>query len=275
MTTSLDRVYRYIDDNSDRFVEDLRKLCRQPSVSTLHEGVAECADDLKNMMDEVEIEAKVIEVEGGHPIVIATKRFAGAGKTIGFYNHYDVQPPEPLELWKTPPFSADLRDERIYARGVEDNKGNAVARIKAVEAVKEVLGKASTNVKFLIEGEEEIGSPHLGPFVKAHADEIRADGFLWEGDGVDEANRPVVTLGVKGIMCVELTATGAKEDVHSSQAPIVPSPVWRLLWALNTLKDRDERITIADWCEDLVPPTEKEAKLLQPCPSRRRIGRGG
>ena len=266
MPTSLEKVYKYIDDNADRFVDDLRKFCRQPSVSTRHEGIDRCANLLKSLMEDAGIEANMFKVRDGHPVVLGLQRFVGTSKKLGFYNHYDVQPPEPLELWKSPPFSAEMRDGRIYARGVEDNKGNLVARLKAVEAVREVLGKAPVDVKFLFEGEEEVGSPHLGTFVKGHIDDLSADGFLWEGDGVDENDRPVVTLGVKGLMYVEMTATGASSDVHSSKAPLVPNPAWRLVWALNTLKDQDERVRIADWDDDLVPPTEEEMKMISAMP---------
>lgn len=266
LSASLKKVYEYIDENAERFVEDLRKLCRQPSVSARHEGIEECVDLLKSMMEDVGIDANVFKVKEGHPVVLGAQRFTAARKTLGFYNHYDVQPPEPLELWESPPFSAEIRSGRIYARGVDDNKGNIVARLKAVEAVKDVLGEVPANVKFFFEGEEEVGSPHLGSFVKAHRGDLKADGFLWEGDGVDEADRPVVTLGVKGLLYVELSATGASADVHSSQAPLVPNPAWRLVWALSTLKDRDERIKIADWHDDLMPPTEEEMKLLSAMP---------
>jgi acetylornithine deacetylase/succinyl-diaminopimelate desuccinylase-like protein len=131
-----------------------------------------------------------------------------------------------------------------------------MARLKAVEAIKETAGKAPANVKFLFEGEEEIGSPNLGPFVKANMDALKADGYLWEGGGVDEQDRPVVSLGNKGLLYVELRAEGASTDVHSSMAPLVLNPAWRLIWALNTLKDRDERIRIAGWYDDVKPPTE-------------------
>ena len=265
MNESMKEVYRYIDDNADRFIEDLRRLCRQPSVSARHEGIEECAELIKTMMEDVGVEANIISTEG-HPVVLGEQRFRGAARTIGFYNHYDVQPPEPLELWETPPFSADMREGKIYARGVSDNKGNFMARLKAVEAIKETVGKAPANVKFLFEGEEEIGSPNLGPFVKANMDALKADGYLWEGGGVDEQDRPVVSLGNKGLLYVELRAEGASTDVHSSMAPLVLNPAWRLIWALNTLKDRDERIQIAGWYDDAKPPTEGERRLLTTMP---------
>ncbi|MFQ6052975.1 MAG: M20/M25/M40 family metallo-hydrolase [Candidatus Bathyarchaeia archaeon] len=265
MTESLKEIYRYIDENADRFVEDLRRLCRQPSVSARHEGIEECAELIKAMMEDVGVEARIIPTEG-HPIVLGEQRFPGATRTLGFYNHYDVQPPEPLGEWESPPFSADVREGRIFARGAADNKGNFMARLKAVEAVKETVGRARADVKFLLEGEEEIGSPHLGAFVKANMGALRADGYNWEGGGVDERGRPVVNLGNKGLLYVELRAEGANTDVHSSRAPLVPNPAWRLFWALNTLKDRDERILVAGWYDDAKPPTDDEMRLLATMP---------
>ena len=128
-------IYEYIDKNSQRFVEDLIKLCKQPSISTQNIGINDCVELVQSMMGEVGIEAEIIQTKG-HPMLLGLQKLNGAEKTIGFYNHYDVQPPEPLELWETPPFSADIREGKIYARGVSDNKGNIMARIKAVEAIK-------------------------------------------------------------------------------------------------------------------------------------------
>jgi len=265
MSEVLREIYEYIDENSQRFVEDLRKLCQQPSISTQNIGIIDCIDLVQSMMSEVGIESEVVQTKG-YPMIIGLQIFEEAEKTIGFYNHYDVQPPEPLELWETPPFNADVREGKIYARGVSDNKGDIMARIKAVEAIKEVLGSAPANVKFFIEGEEEIGSPNLAPSVEQHMSRLRADGYIWEGGGVDEKGRPVVSLGVKGILYTEMKAKCANTDVHSSRAPLVPNPAWRLVWALNTLKDRDERIKISGWYDDVKPPTDEEVRLLETSP---------
>jgi len=265
MNEVLREIYEYIDKNSQRFVEDLIRLCKQPSISTQNVGINDCVDLVQSMMGEVGIETEIIQTKG-HPMLLGLQKFEGADKTIGFYNHYDVQPPEPLELWETPPFNADIREDKIFARGVSDNKGDLIARIKAIEAIKEVVGLAPANVKFFIEGEEEIGSPNLAPSVKEHMPRIRADGYIWEGGGVDGKGRPVVSLGVKGILYTEMKAKCTVTDVHSARAPLVPNPAWRLVWALNTLKDRDERIKIAGWYEDVKPPTEEEVKLLESSP---------
>jgi len=253
----------YIDSNVEEFVEDLRILCQQPSVSAQNKGINECVEALRGIMEKAGINVKVVPVKNGNPVVFGELNVEDPKGCLGFYNHYDVQPPEPLELWETPPFGADVRDEKIFARGVSDNKGNIIARLEALRAVSEVLREPPISLKFLIEGEEEIGSPHLPSFVKDNMNLLKADRYLWEGDGVDEKERPVVTLGAKGILFVELRAKGARRDVHSSWAPLIPNPAWRLVWALSSIKGPDERITIPGWYDDVVPLTDEESRLLE------------
>jgi len=195
-----------------------------------------------------------VPVKDGNPVVFGELKDEGAEGCLGFYNHYDVQPPEPLELWESPPFGAEVRDGKMFARGVSDNKGNIIARLEAVRAVKEVHGDIPVNLKFFIEGEEEIGSPHLPQFVKANMNLLQADGYIWEGDGVDQQGRPVISLGAKGILYVELRAKGPKRDVHSSRAPLVPNPAWRLVWLLSTLKGKDEKIEPAGTMRSCLQP---------------------
>ncbi|MFQ6094839.1 MAG: M20/M25/M40 family metallo-hydrolase [Candidatus Bathyarchaeia archaeon] len=256
----------YVNSHVDEFVEDLRVLCQQPSISAQNKGIDECVEALERLMRDAGLDVRVIPVENGNPVIFGEIKAEGATETLGFYNHYDVQPAEPLELWETPPFEADVRDGKIYARGVSDNKGNIVARLEALKAVREIFGEPPVNVKFLIEGEEEIGSLHLPSFVRGNMNLLRANGYIWEGGGVDEKDRPVITLGAKGILYVELRAKGAKIDVHSSRAPLVPNPAWRLLWALASIKGPDEKIRIPGWYDDAIPPTEEELRLLEEAP---------
>jgi len=263
---STQKLFSYIDSHVDGYVEDLRKLCRQPSISAQNKGIDECVCLLKEMMTEAGIDVKVVPVKDGNPVVFGELKSEGAKRTLGFYNHYDVQPPEPLELWSSPPFEAEVVDGKIFARGVEDNKGSLVARLEAVKALKAVYGRIPVNLKFFVEGEEEIGSPHLESFVKENMELLKADGYVWEGDGVDQRNRPNVSLGVKGILYVEFRAKGPKRDVHSSMAPVVPNPAWRLVWLLSSLKGPDEKIRIPNWYDEVVPPTEKEVQLLKDAP---------
>jgi len=256
----------YIAKNAGKFVEDLRLLCQQPSISAQKKGIRECVDLLSALMTEIGIEVKIVPVRAGNPVVFGELQNKNAEDCIGFYNHYDVQPPEPLELWESPPFSAEVRDGKIFARGVSDNKGNILARLEAARAVLEVCGELPVNLKFFFEGEEEIGSPHLPSFVMENMDLLRADGYIWEGDGVDRKDRPVITLGAKGILYVELRAKGPKRDVHSAEALLVPNPAWRLVWLLSTLKGPDEKIKISGWYDEVVPPNAIETRMLKEAP---------
>ena len=256
----------YIDSNVEKFVEDLRLICRQPSISAQNKGISECVEILSDLMMDAGVNVNVVPVKNGNPVVLGELRSKGAEGWLGFYNHYDVQPPEPLELWESPPFEAEVRDGKIFSRGVSDNKGNILARLEAVRALKEVYGEVPVNLKFFIEGEEEIGSPHLPSFVKENMGLLKADGYIWEGDGVDQQGRPVITLGAKGILYIEFRAKGPKRDVHSSRAPLVPNPAWRLAWLLSTLKGQDETIKIPGWYNEVVHPTETEMHLLNEAP---------
>ena len=253
-------VFQYIDQHADLYVERLRLLCQQPSVAAQGYGVAECAEMVKTMLDGLGAATQLLPT-GGPPVVYG--ELAGRGdRTLSFYDHYDVQPPEPLELWDSEPLGAAVRDGRIYARGVADNKGDLVARLCAVEAYQAVRGPLPVRLKFIVEGEEEVGSPHLEAFADAHPDLIAADANIWEGSLIDLNGRVEAWLGVKGMAYVELSVTCAKSDLHSMMATIVPNAVWRLAWALNTLKGPDERIRVPGFYDAVRPPTEQERQAL-------------
>ena len=185
---------------------------------------------------------------------------------MGFYNHYDVQPPEPLDLWESEPFGAEIRDGHIYARGMADNKANFVSRVCAIEAYQAIKGPLPLTVKFIVEGEEEIGSVHLKEFVHANKDLVMCDGLIWETAYKNRSDQVVISLGLKGILYIELHAHGANTDLHSANAAIVPNPVWRLIWALNSLKGADERVLIPGFYDDVRPSTPAEMALLEKMP---------
>ncbi|HIC95477.1 TPA: M20/M25/M40 family metallo-hydrolase, partial [Candidatus Bipolaricaulota bacterium] len=168
----------------------------------------------------------------------------------------------PLEEWSSDPFSAEVREGRLFARGAADNKGNIIARLAAVEAYLKVYGELPLGVKFIIEGEEEIGSPHLGEFAEVHPGLVQADGYIWEFGYKDLKERPHLYLGLKGILYVELRATGAKRDLHSSWGTVVPNPAWRLTWALNTLKGEDEKVLIPGFYDKVRPLSPEEREVL-------------
>ncbi len=263
---NLEKVYQHIDAHHEEFVRDLAKLVRQPSVAARGEGIEQCAKIVEQMMKDVGLSTKIIREEGANPVVYGEVESEVVEKTLLFYDHYDVQPPEPLEEWTSDPYSCEIRDGKIYGRGVADNKGNTVSRLKAVQAFLETVGNVPVNIKFVIEGEEEIGSPHLAPVIKANKELFSADAGIWEFGGIDRKGHPLVYLGLKGILSVELRATGANRDVHSANAPLIPSPAWRLVWALGTLKNESDEILIDGFYDSVVSPSAEEMEYVKAIP---------
>lgn len=254
----------YLDAHREEFLAELKGLCRIPSTEHDRPALEEAAGEAARLLSMAGASARVIPVEGAPPVVYAE---AGDGpRTLLIYNHYDVQPPEPLELWESPPFEPEVRGGRLYCRGASDNKGNLAARIHAVRACLELSGRLPLKVKFLVEGEEEIGSAHLRHFVRRHAAMLKADGCLWELSWKDPSGRPVLSCGVKGLCYVELRIGGARHDLHSSYASIVPNPAWRLIWALGTLLSPDYEITLDGWMEQAMPPGGAAERILRETP---------
>ncbi len=263
---SLEEVYKYIDAHADSFVEDLVKLVKQPSVSAKGEGIEECAILVEKMLQEIGFSTRIIRGEKGHPVVYGEIKSKKSDKTILFYDHYDVQPPEPLEKWMCQPFSGEIINGKVYGRGASDNKGNFVSRLKAVQTLLEVTGNVPANIKFFVEGEEEIGSPNLEPLIKKYRDLFSADAAIWEFGGTDRRGRPNLYLGLKGVLSVELKASGASRDVHSANAPLIPNSAWRLIWALNLLKEKEENISIEGFYNNVLPPSSEEIECLKNIP---------
>ncbi len=256
----MDDVFTYIKEHQQQFIERLQWLCRQPSIAAQNIGIRETAQMVMQLMHEAGVKAASYGTDVA-PVIYGT---VGRGaRTLLIYNHYDVQPPEPLDKWHSPPFAAEIRDGKLYARGASDNKGNLVARLCAVEAWLKTRGTLPLAVKFVVEGEEEVTSAHLYQFVTQHRDLIQADGCLWEAGGKDLEENPGVYMGAKGILYLEVEATGANRDLHSSTAAIVPNPAWRLVWALATLKDPNEKILVEGFYDDVVEPTPQEMGYLR------------
>lgn len=260
----VEEVLAYVDRNYQNFLSDLERLVRQPSVAAKNEGMRDCAELVFKMMEEVGIKAELLELPDSFPLVYGEiQSRINPKKTILFYNHYDVQPAEPLEMWETPPFEPSTRDGKIFGRGVADNKGNLVSRLKLVESWLKVKGDVPCNFKFIVEGEEEIGSVHLNQYFERYGEKFECDGVVWEFGYLDETERPTITLGVKGILYVELEARGPVRDVHSAKAAVIDNPAWRLVRALNTLKDDRDHILIPGWYDDLKPFTKDDLKYLK------------
>ena len=252
---------KLIDENFDAFVSELQEAVRKPSIAAQNIGMEDAAQYFKDLMDSYGIDARLIPTKG-YPVVYGEVK-GKSEKSVLFYNHYDVQPPDPLDEWESEPFGAEIREGKIYGRGVSDNKGNACARIQAIGTMLKLRKELPLTVKFLIEGEEEIGSPSLSDFVKDNACLLKSDYGVWESGYMNPNGRPGIYLGVKGMLYVELLAKGASKDMHSGSATTIPNPAWRLVWVLSSIKNPEEQILIPGFYDDVLPPTAKEMELLR------------
>lgn len=258
-------VFQIIEDRKQIYLDWLVQLCQQPSVAAQNLGMEETARLVEQMLTGIGAKVQRVPTKG-FPVIYGEIGGSNSSKTLSFYDHYDVQPPDPLDLWESEPFKPDIRNGTFYARGVADNKGNLVARLAAVDAYLRARGKLPVNVKFIFEGEEEIGSPNVGTFAEQHQDLIKADGCIWEAGYCDVQGRREVYLGLKGILYVELTARQANVDLHSMWAAIVPSAAWHLLRALQALKDDKDRVLIPGFYDRVLAPTESDYAALERMP---------
>ncbi len=259
-------IFDYIDAHADEAVQDLQTFVRQPSISAQNVGLEDCANLVQTMMHRDGLDAELYELKSGPPVVFGQMTSPRASKTMLCYSHYDVQPPEPLGAWlHGGPWSGAIVDGVLYGRGATDNKSGVLAFNKAAKAFLAVRGELPVNLKFIIEGEEEIGSLHLGPWVEKNKALLEADGMHCLDGSVDTATLlPDVDLGLKSVLFVELVARGAASDVHSLNFPLLPSPAWDLVRALNTLMDENRRILIDGWYDGLYELQEEdEAQLTE------------
>ena len=256
-------IKEYIKENESRFVEELSSLIRIPSVSAQpqhKEDMLACAERWRQLLMAAGADEAMIMPSDGNPLVYAEKRVSPDAPTILIYAHYDVMPAEPLELWKSDPFEPDLRDGRLYARGADDDKGQAMIQAKAFEyLVKEGLLKH--NVKFIFEGEEEIGSPSLNSFLKEHKELLKADIILVSDTSMLGADLPSLTTGLRGLAYWEIEVTGPNRDLHSGHfGGAVANPINVLCEMLGKMVDEDGRITVPHFYDDVeeVPAEERE-----------------
>jgi acetylornithine deacetylase/succinyl-diaminopimelate desuccinylase-like protein len=256
----------YVNENLNSFANDVIRLASQPSVSARKEGIEECATLVEDMLRGIGAATKVLKLDGVAPLIYGEIKSKRSPKTILFYNHYDVQPEEPLELWKSPPFRPEIRDGRIYGRGVSDDKGELVSRLKIVESYLKTEGELPCSVKFCFEGEEETGSVHLEEYVEKNPQLFNADAVFWEYGTLDLEGRPMVSLGVKGMIYLEFVLKSLSQDAHSSYAAVLPSAPWRMVRLLNMLKDKDERILVPGWYDGVGTLAEDELAVLDEMP---------
>ena len=255
---------KHVDSHMNNLISDLQTLIRQPSVSAKNEGIEECAKLVQTLLKNSGINSELLRLKKGvAPLVYGEiKSKQNTKKTLMFYNHYDVQPAEPFDLWEFPPFSATRKGNKIFGRGATDDKGELITRIKAVEAYLKTAGDVPCNIKFVIEGEEETGSAHIEDYLKKYKKKFSCDGVIWEFGYVDAKNRPIIGLGMKGLLFVELSIRESIRDVHSSLAVLIKNPAWRLIEAVHTLRDSDGKILIKDWYKDVLPFSKKDLDII-------------
>lgn len=255
----------YLEKNVDSSLEELGRLCAIPSIAAQNVGLDECAALVSKMLQQRGFKTEIMP-SGGAPVVYAERK-GKSDKTLLFYNHYDVQPPEPLDLWESPPFKATRRDGKMFARGVSDDKGHFVSRLYALDALLAADNDVPCNIKFCVEGEEEIGSVHTPAFVEKHAKKLAADACIWEFGYVNHEEKPMQVLGMRGICYVELSVEKLSMDVHSGLGgSIFPNAAWRLVWALATLKGEDEHIRIPHHYDSVVPPSDLDREQAAALP---------
>ena len=263
--SSYKKIDSYLDKNLDQSLDELKRYVSQPSISAQNLGLKECAQIVKDMLEKRGFKAEIMSTDGA-PVVFAERK-GKSDKTLLIYNHYDVQPPEPLELWESPPFEPEIRSGKMYGRGVSDDKSHLTSRLFAIDSILDEDGELPCNIKFIIEGEEETASVHLHEFVTQNMDKLKADACVWEFGGVDHRDVPMEYLGLRGICYVELSVESLGTDVHSGLGgSILPNAAWRLTWALTSLKGVDERILIPGFYDDVVPPSARDRELMAKLP---------
>jgi acetylornithine deacetylase/succinyl-diaminopimelate desuccinylase-like protein len=260
----------YIHERREAFVEELKALLRIPSVSTQsdHKGdIQKCAEWLVEHMRAIGLEHAQILPTAGHPVVYADWLKAPGQPTVLIYGHYDVQPAEPLEPWITGPFDPTVRNGELFARGAVDDKGQAFMHLKAIEAHLRTQGKLPVNVKLLIEGEEEIGSPSLNPFIKAHRSLLKADLAMISDTAMIAKGVPGITVGLRGLVYFQVEMEGAKSDLHSGGfGGAVENPAFALAQLLGQLKDKNGRILIPGFYGDVHKLLAAERRALANLP---------
>ena len=263
--TALSGINEIVDAEMEGLIADLKTLIRQPSISAKKQGLVECANLVAKIMRKAGINSEVLYLDDKSipPIVYGElKSKSNPNKTILFYNHYDVQPEEPLELWENDPFSGKVEGNYVFGRGSADDKGELITRIKAVEYCLKKTGDVPCNVKFMVEGEEEVGSVHIEQYFNRYSNRLSCDGVIWEFGYVDAKDRPIISLGMKGLLYVELIAKGPVRDAHSSLAVLIENPAWRLIYALNAMRNETGKILIKDWYKEVRPFTEQELSVI-------------
>src|SRR5437667_5145001 len=260
----MDNVIDFINVNRDRYLEELKALLAIPSISALPQHAADvkrCAEWCAGEMIRIGLQNVRLVATPGNPVVYGDWLGAPGAPTILFYGHYDVQPVDPLELWESPPFEATVRDGEIYARGSADDKGQVFMHFKAVEAHLKQNARLPANMRFILEGEEEVGSANLDDFIRAHKDELQADVVVISDSPMFARGVPSICYGLRGLVYFQIDLRGSSTDLHSgSFGGAVANPAYVLSQMIAQMKDRGGRIRIPGFYDDVVPLQEEERK---------------
>jgi len=262
-TADRQKVYSIIDSRFEDFVRELSDFTRVATISAQGTKLQEGADATRRILEGHGAKVNVMPEEGGPPVVIGEIEEDPSLPWVILYNHYDVQPVDPLDEWTTDPFDPVVRDGKLYGRGVGDTKGNLVAQAMAVRAIREVAGRLPVNVRYFVDGEEESGSPHLLPFADAHPELFKGLGATIEAGSHTLDGKPAMAMGSKGILSVELEVRTAAVDQHSSLATVLPNAAWRLIAALRTLRDERGKVLIEGFLDGVTPPDLEMLRYLR------------
>lgn len=263
---SLETIFAYIDANQAQFLQRLLDYLRLPSISAHGLGMGAVADVLLMQLQRMGFAARLMPT-AGWPMVFGEWRAAPGAPTVLLYGHYDVQPADPLDAWVSPPFEPTVRQGRIYARGAGDNKGQHFAQLLALETTLVIHGALPCNVLVLLEGEEEVGSPHIAEFVRQHRDLLRCDLVVTADGPVHESGRATVMFGVRGVASFELRARSANRDLHSGNwGGVAPNPLWTLVHLLATMKRADGTIIVDGFYDKVQPLNTLERQALAALP---------
>jgi len=266
----MDKVIDFINVNRERYLDELKALLAIPSISALPQHAADvkrCAEWCADEMRRIGLQSVRLVATPGNPVVYGEWMGAPGAPTILFYGHYDVQPVDPLELWESPPFEATIRDGEIFARGSADDKGQVFMHFKAVEAHLKQRGRLPVNIKFILEGEEEVGSENLDGFVRAHKQELAADVVVISDSGMFDRGIPSICYGLRGLVYFQIDLRGSSTDLHSgSFGGAVANPAFVLAQMIAQMKDRGGRVKIPGFYDDVVALQETEREEWKKLP---------